>query len=75
MNDTKAALQLATVKTYQLSELFYNNSANWDNARIYRWGYLAGRYMMEKQRDKVELMLIHLRRSDSRKIIDNKKRS
>jgi len=64
MNNNKRALQLAGDKTYQLSELFYNNSANWDTNRIYRWGYLAVRYMMENQRDKVDEMLSHVRRGD-----------
>lgn len=64
LNDNKSALKLAANKTYQLSELFYNNSANWDTDRIYRWGYLAVRYMMENQRDKVEEMLFHVRRGD-----------
>ncbi len=64
LNDNEGALKLAGDKTYQLSELFYNNSANWDTKRIYRWGYLAVRYMMENQRDKVETMLFHVRRGD-----------
>ena len=64
MNNNPHALALAGKKTYQLSELFYNNSANWNTDRIYRWGYLAVRYMMEKQRDKVEEMLFHVRRGD-----------
>lgn len=64
VNNNKQALQLAGDKTYRLSELFYNNSANWDTDRIYRWGYLAVRYMMENQRDKVEEMLFHVRRGD-----------
>ncbi|NRA60479.1 MAG: collagenase [Psychrobium sp.] len=64
MKDNPAALKLAANKTFQLSELFYNNSANWNTKRIYRWGYLAVRYMMENQRDKVEDMLSHVRRGD-----------
>ena len=64
MNNNPSALKLAANKTYKLSELFYNNSANWNTDRIYRWGYLAVRYMMEQQHNKVENMLIHLRRGD-----------
>lgn len=64
MNDNEVALKLAGTKAYQLSELFYNNNANWNTDRIYRWGYLAVRYMMEKQPAKVENMLTHVRRGD-----------
>jgi len=64
MDDNKKALQLAGQKTYQLSELFYTSGANWSTERVYRWGYLAVRYMMEKQRDKIDIMLSHVRRGD-----------
>jgi len=64
MNDNKSAQRLAGDKTYQLSDLFNNSSANWDTARVYSWGYLAVRYMMEKHRDKIDLMLTHVRRGD-----------
>jgi len=48
------AITLASKKTYSLSELFntsYNNNNGSD--RVYRWGYLAVRFMMENHRDKV----------------------
>lgn len=64
MDDNPAALKLAGEKTYQLSELFNNSGATWSTPRVYRWGYLAVRYMMEEQRDKVEEMLFHVRRGD-----------
>jgi len=64
MKNNDAALKLAGPKTYQLSELFYNSGADWSTDRIYRWGYLAVRYMMENQRDKVDVMLSHVRRGD-----------
>jgi len=64
MDDNDKALTLAGQKTYQLSELFYNSGADWTTDRIYRWGYLAVRYMMEKQRDKIDIMLSHVRRGD-----------
>jgi len=45
MQDNPKALELASLKTYQLSELFYNSSANWDRflGSLIRelWGCLA----------------------------------
>lgn len=60
-----AAIKLAADKTYALSELFdtayeTNNGAG----RIYSWGYLAARFMMEKQRPKVEHILLFTRSGD-----------
>lgn len=64
MNDNKAATDLAKQKTYKLSELFYTSGENWSTERVYRWGYLAVRYMMEKQRDKTDEMLFFTRTGD-----------
>ena len=64
MEDNPKALTLASKKSYQLSELFNNSIATWNTDRVYRWGYLAVRYMMENQRDKVDEMLFHVRRGD-----------
>lgn len=53
------AIAIAGRKTYALSELFntsYNN--NNGSERVYRWGYLAVRFMMENHRDKIEQSLI-----------------
>jgi microbial collagenase len=60
-----SATELAGAKTYALSQLFdtayeSNNGA----PRIYSWGYLAVRFMMEKQREKVEQMLTFTRSGD-----------
>jgi len=64
MKNNPTALKLANEKSYQLSELFNNSVANWNTDRVYRWGYLAVRYMIENQRDKVDEMLFHVRRGD-----------
>ncbi|TDF34491.1 collagenase [Alteromonadaceae bacterium M269] len=58
------ALKLAADKTYKLSELFYNSVANWSTERVYRWGYLATRYMIEEQHEKVDEMLFFTRQGD-----------
>lgn len=44
----------------------FNTSSNTNNGsdRIYRWGYLAVRFMMENHRDKVEQSLILSRTGD-----------
>ncbi|MCZ2524196.1 collagenase [Streptomyces sp. HB2AG] len=55
-----AAMTEAGRKTYALSTLFdttYNN----DTTRIYRWGYLATRYMLENHRADVDTVLGHYR--------------
>ncbi len=61
----KAAIKLAKEKTFQLSELF-NTSSNENTGadRVYRWGYLAVRFMMENQRDDIEDMLRLVRKGD-----------
>ncbi len=53
------ALALAPNKSYPLSELF-NTSYNENNGsdRVYRWGYLAVRFMMENHRDKIAQSLL-----------------
>lgn len=59
------AISIAGKKTYPLSELFntsYNNNNGSD--RVYRWGYLAVRFMMENHRDKVEQSLVLSRQGD-----------
>ena len=56
------AVALAKEKSFVLSELF-NTSSN-DNTgsdRVYRWGYLAVRFMMEQHRGLIDEMLVHVR--------------
>ncbi|MCI2283949.1 collagenase [Colwellia sp. MSW7] len=45
-------------KRYKLSELFNTSyEHNGGSVRVYEWGYLATRFMMEKHRDEIEKML------------------
>ncbi|MCX4026267.1 collagenase [Endozoicomonas sp. SM1973] len=62
-DDYQAALDLAKTKAYQLSDLFYNNYNSGVN-RIYRWGYLAVRYMFENQQNTMQQMLVYFRKGD-----------
>lgn len=64
-DDHPHAIKTAASKSYRLSELF-NTAYETNNGRerIYTWGYLATRYMMEKQRDKVEQILTLTRVGD-----------
>ncbi len=64
-DDHPHAIKTAASKHYRLSELF--NTAYEKNSgreRIYTWGYLATRYMMEKQRSKVDQILKFTRVGD-----------
>ena len=52
-------------KTYQLSELFNTSyEKNGGSERVYRWGYLAVRFMMEQHKDKIDTMLSFTRSGD-----------
>lgn len=55
-----AAKQQAAAGTYKLSTIF-NNDYNSGTTRVYNWGYLAARYMFEKQRSKVSNVLGYFR--------------
>ncbi|MFZ6750496.1 collagenase [Undibacterium sp. Ren11W] len=59
------ATELAGAKTYVLSQLFDTGyESNNGTVRIYSWGYLAVRFMMEKHRDKIEQLLSLTRSGD-----------
>jgi len=63
--DNPKAAEIAATKKYPLSELFntsYNKNGGGD--RVYRWGYLAVRFMMENHRYKVEQSLDLSRKGD-----------
>lgn len=65
VHDNPEAIKIAKTKAYTLSELFntsYENNGGSD--RVYRWGYLATRFMMEKHRTKVDEILTHTRSGD-----------
>ncbi|WP_422045421.1 collagenase [Roseateles sp.] len=50
--------EAATAKTFALSQLFDTGyEANTGEARVYSWGYLAVRFMMERHRTEIEQML------------------
>ncbi|MEC4726456.1 collagenase [Shewanella sp. D64] len=69
-DNNKAAIELAkeslaTASTYSLSELFNTSyEINGGSDRVYRWGYLAVRFMMEQHKDKIDTMLTFTRKGD-----------
>jgi len=64
-NDNSKAIPLAASKKYPISELFNTSgSENGGIERIYRWGYLAARFMMEEQREEIDKMLNLTRQGD-----------
>ncbi|MEK2490006.1 collagenase [Kitasatospora purpeofusca] len=63
------AIEEAANKTYKLSQLFdtvYGQEADPDvnSARVYRWGWLAVRYMLQEHRADVEAVLAKYRAGD-----------
>ncbi|MEV0531894.1 collagenase [Kitasatospora sp. NPDC050463] len=61
--DTDAMAQAAQ-HTYKLSTIFQNTYGNSDSTRVYPWGYLAVRYMLEKHPADVQAMLSRFRAGD-----------
>lgn len=60
-----SAIAQAKKKTYRLSELFDTGyEKNNDSTRIYSWGYLAVRFMLERHREQIEQMLVFTRAGD-----------
>jgi microbial collagenase len=55
------AITAAGQGTYQLSTLFDTTYENANSTRIYSWGYLAVRYMLEKHRSDVLTLLKYYR--------------
>lgn len=63
--NNEKAVALAKEKSFALSELFNTSSnKNTGSDRVYRWGYLAVRFMMEQQRSKIDNMLAYVREGD-----------
>ncbi|MCH8617975.1 collagenase [Undibacterium sp. TS12] len=63
--DNPAAIKAAAEKSFALSQLFDTGyESNNGVTRIYSWGYLAVRFMMEKHRPEVERMLVLTRSGD-----------
>ncbi|MER6398966.1 collagenase [Kitasatospora sp. NPDC001603] len=61
--DTDAMAQAAK-HSYKLSTVFQNTYGNSDSTRVYAWGYLAVRYMLEKHPADVQAMLGRFRVGD-----------
>ncbi|WP_342343042.1 collagenase [Shewanella salipaludis] len=64
-NDNPAALKLADEPGYALSALFdtgYEHNAGTE--RIYLWGYLAVRFMLERHKPRLDAMLAFTRKGD-----------
>ncbi|MFB7617185.1 M9 family metallopeptidase [Kitasatospora sp. NPDC056181] len=57
-----AAIEAAARHTYKLSDLF--DTAYGDQDRVYRWGYLAVRYMLEQHRSDMDAVLAKYRAGD-----------
>ncbi|MFF7457972.1 collagenase [Kitasatospora sp. NPDC008115] len=57
-----AAITAAGRHTYRLSDLF--DTAYGDQERVYRWGYLAVRYMLEQRRADTDAVLAKYRAGD-----------
>lgn len=60
-NNQKALDTILDGSTYTLSEIFETTYDGFDVDRIYRWGYLAVRFMFERHQDDVNLMLVETR--------------
>lgn len=59
------ALKVAGSKAFALSQLFDTGyMANGGDERVYAWGYLAARFMLEQQRPRLEQMLGFTRSGD-----------
>ncbi|RKT87580.1 microbial collagenase [Saccharopolyspora antimicrobica] len=58
------AVEEAGKQTYRLSELWDTTYENGDTTRVYRWGYLAVRYMFERHPDELNTVLGHYRTGD-----------
>ncbi|MEU3571051.1 M9 family metallopeptidase [Kitasatospora sp. NPDC036755] len=58
------AIAVAPRHTYKLSELFDTVYAKSDQDRVYRWGYLAVRYMLEQHRSDLDAVLAKYRTGD-----------
>ncbi|GLW67751.1 protease [Kitasatospora phosalacinea] len=63
VTDTQAMAEAAK-RTYKLSTIFQNTYGNSDSTRVYPWGYLAVRYMVEQHPADVYAVLGHFRTGD-----------
>jgi microbial collagenase len=64
-NDNQAALDtIADGSAFTLQEIFETTYDGFDVDRIYRWGYLAVRFMFERHKEDLAHMLVETRRGD-----------
>lgn len=57
LNDNQAAIDtINDGSTYTLAQVFDTTYSNGDSDRIYRWGYLAVRFMFERHPDEVQTL-------------------
>ncbi|NOJ21670.1 collagenase [Vibrio coralliilyticus] len=63
-NNQKAIDTIKDGSTYTLSEVFETTYDGFDVDRIYRWGYLAVRFMFERHMDDVNQMLVETRKGN-----------
>ena len=64
-DDYSAAIDtVADGSTYTLSEIFDTTYANGNSDRIYRWGYLATRFMFEQYNAEVDIIMAATRTGD-----------
>ncbi|NRA84279.1 MAG: collagenase, partial [Gammaproteobacteria bacterium] len=56
----EAAVSVGRTKEFAISEIFKNNYSSGQD-RVYRWGYLAVRFMFEKHSSDVDTILAYLR--------------
>lgn len=64
-DDNPKALALIGEQNLELSEIFNTSyEKNGGTDRVYRWGYLAVRFMIENHKDKVDEMLEFTRKGD-----------
>ncbi|MFV8782575.1 collagenase [Microbulbifer sp. SA54] len=59
-DDNDTAIEMARTGAYNLSDIFANTYSSGQD-RIYRWGYLAVRFMFEKHHSEVTQLLTYLR--------------
>ena len=65
LNDNDAAkATISDGSRYTLAQVFATNYDGFDQDRIYRWGYLAVRFMFERHNDEINTMLAHTRVGD-----------
>ena len=63
-NNEAAKNTISDGSRYTLAQVFATNYDGFDQDRIYRWGYLAVRFMFERHNSEINAMLAHTRVGD-----------